>query len=92
MVCGIEELECQASSLIITQFPRTAVLFSNDIDSIPNAPFLVLLLDFKDMRLQISDILCAQTGNCLKKGHATRVSREPYLLRVNPLRLGELLV
>ena len=59
----IQRLECQASSVINMQFPRTAVLLSNDIDSIPNVPFLVLLLDFEYMGLQISDILCAQTGN-----------------------------
>ena len=63
-VCDvIERLECQASTVIIAQFPRTAVLLSNDIDSIPNVSFLILLLNFEYMGLQISDILCAQTGN-----------------------------
>lgn len=46
-------------------------LLPDDVDSVPNAPFLVLLFDLEYMGFQIPDILRAQTGSLIN--HDTRV-------------------
>jgi len=45
------------SSLNITQLPRTRILLPNDIDSVPDMPFLILLSDFEYVGLQIPNVL-----------------------------------
>lgn len=39
----------------------TRDLLPDDIDRVPDVPFLILLSDLKDMRLQIPNVLSAQT-------------------------------
>lgn len=53
-----KESDLEATSQNITHFHlKTEFLLPNDVDSVPNAPFLILLSHFEDMRFQISNVL-----------------------------------
>ena len=56
--CDLEtETQERPARILRISFLKKGFLLPNNIDSVPNVPFLILLSHFEDMRLQIPNVL-----------------------------------